>query len=123
MRISLTRWSCVDEFYLQTVSVNVELSHGFAPDVDVLDLLGGDVLALRQLEDVLLPVNNLQRAILQQTNSYMRKGEQEKSKHLNQVRLRRSKVPERTGSHLPMSPVWSQPSASRVSAVLSGSLR
>lgn len=44
--------------YLQTVSVHVELCHGLTPDVDVLYLLRRDVLALRQLEDVLLPVND-----------------------------------------------------------------
>lgn len=44
--------------------MNIELSHRFAPDVDVLDLLRGDVLALRQLEDVLLPVNDLQCSVL-----------------------------------------------------------
>lgn len=71
----------MDEFYLQTISMNVELSNRFAPDVDVLDLLGGDVLALRQLEDVLLPVNNLQRAILQQI------------KKLNENRKTRRKSP------------------------------
>jgi len=49
---------------LQAVSVDVELRHRLAPDVDVLDLLGGDVLALRQLEDVLLPVDDHQRAVL-----------------------------------------------------------
>lgn len=46
--------------------MNIELSHRFAPDVDVLDLLRGDVLALRQLEDVLLPVNDLQCSVLQE---------------------------------------------------------
>lgn len=45
--------------------MNIELSHRLTPDVDVLDLLGGDVLALRQFEDMLLPVNDLQSAVLQ----------------------------------------------------------
>lgn len=45
--------------------MNIELGHRFTPDVDVLNLLGRDVLALRQLKDVLLPVNDLQRTILQ----------------------------------------------------------
>lgn len=47
--------------------MNVELRHRFTPDVDVLDLLRGDVLALRQLEDVFFPVDDLQRAVLHQT--------------------------------------------------------
>lgn len=49
---------------LQTVAVNVDLSHSTAPHVDILDLLWGDVLALCQLEDVLLPIDDLQRPIL-----------------------------------------------------------
>ena len=44
--------------------MNVELGERFAPDVDVLNLLGRDVLSLCQLKDVLLPVNDLQRAVL-----------------------------------------------------------
>lgn len=52
--------------YLQTISMNIELCHRFTPDVDVFNLLRGDVLALRQLKDVLFPVDDLQRAILQQ---------------------------------------------------------
>lgn len=50
--------------YLQAVSVHKDLSHRVAPHVHVLDLLGGDVLALGQLEDVLLPVHDLQGAVL-----------------------------------------------------------
>lgn len=50
--------------YLQAVSVHKHLSHGVAPHVDVLDLLGRNILALGQLEDVLLPVHDLQGAIL-----------------------------------------------------------
>lgn len=50
--------------YLQTVSVDIELCHRFTPDVDALDPLRGDVFTLRQLEDVLLPINNLECAIL-----------------------------------------------------------
>lgn len=46
--------------------MNIELCHRLTPNVDVLNLLRGDVLALRQLEDVLLPVNDLQCAILQE---------------------------------------------------------
>lgn len=46
--------------------MNIKLCHRFTPNVDVLDLLRGDVLALRQLEDMLLPVDDLQRAILQE---------------------------------------------------------
>lgn len=51
--------------YLQTISMNIKLRHRLAPNVDVLDLLRGDVLALCQLENVLFPVNDLQRAVLQ----------------------------------------------------------
>ena len=50
--------------YLQAVSVDVDLGQGVAAHVDVLDLLGRDVLALRQLEDVLLPVHDLQSSVL-----------------------------------------------------------
>lgn len=50
--------------YLQAVSVHIHLRHGVAPHVDVLDLLGRNVLALGQLEDVLLPVHDLQGAVL-----------------------------------------------------------
>ena len=46
--------------------MNIELCHRFTPYVDVLNLLRGDVLALRQLEDMLLPVNDLQCAVLQE---------------------------------------------------------
>ena len=45
--------------------MNIELCHRFAPNVDVLDLLRGDVLALCQFENVFLPVDDLQCAILQ----------------------------------------------------------
>lgn len=45
--------------------MDVELCHRFTSNVDVLDLLWGNVLALRQFEDVLFPINDLQRAILQ----------------------------------------------------------
>lgn len=51
--------------------MNIELCHRLTPDVDVLDLLRGDVLALRQLEDVLLPVNDLQCAVLQERRGSM----------------------------------------------------
>lgn len=44
--------------------MNEDLSHGVAVDVDVLDLLGSDVLALSQLKDVLPPVYDLQSAVL-----------------------------------------------------------
>lgn len=46
--------------------MHIELCHRLTPNVDVLYLLRGDVLALRQLEDVLLPVNDFQRAVLQE---------------------------------------------------------
>lgn len=46
--------------------MHIELCHRLTPNVDVLYLLRGDVLALRQLEDVLLPVNDFQCAVLQE---------------------------------------------------------
>lgn len=52
--------------YLQAIAMNIELCHRLTPNVDVLNLFRGDVLALCQLEDVLLPVNDLQCAILQE---------------------------------------------------------
>lgn len=58
--------SLISSSYLQTVSMHIQLCHRFAPNVNVLDLLRGDVLALRQLEDMLLPVDDLQCAILQE---------------------------------------------------------
>lgn len=50
--------------YLQAVSMHKDLSHCIAPHINVLDPLGGDILALGQLEDVLLPVHDLQGAVL-----------------------------------------------------------
>ena len=50
--------------YLQAVSVDEHLQHDDAAHVHVLDLLRRDVLALRQLEDVLLPVHDAQRPVL-----------------------------------------------------------
>ena len=41
-----------------------DLSHRSTAAVDVLDLLGGDVLPLGQLEQVLLPVDELQGPVL-----------------------------------------------------------
>lgn len=40
------------------------LQHGDAASVHVLDLLRSNVLALRQLEDVLLPVDDAQSPVL-----------------------------------------------------------
>lgn len=51
--------------YLQAVSMHIELCHWLTPDVNVLNLLWGNVLALRQFENVLLPVDDFQRTILQ----------------------------------------------------------
>lgn len=56
-------------YYLQAVSMHIELSHWLAPDVNVLNLLRGNVLALRQLENVLLPVDDFQCAILQKNDA------------------------------------------------------
>ena len=49
--------------YLQTVAIQEHLLHQVALQVSVLDLLRGDVLALTQLEDVLLPVHDLHVAV------------------------------------------------------------
>mmetsp|Transcript_111454 Transcript_111454/g.296166 ORF Transcript_111454/g.296166 Transcript_111454/m.296166 type:complete len:266 (-) Transcript_111454:1015-1812(-) len=48
---------------LQAVAVDVVLRHKLALHVQVLDLLRGDILALRKLEEVLLPVDDLQAAV------------------------------------------------------------
>lgn len=45
--------------------MHIELCHRLTPNVDVLNLLRGDVFTLCQLEDVLLPVNDFQCAVLQ----------------------------------------------------------
>lgn len=50
--------------YLQALSVDKHLSHRLAPQVDVLDLFGCDVLSLCQLKYVLLPVDDLQGPVL-----------------------------------------------------------
>lgn len=70
---------------LQTVSMNEDLSHGVAVDVDVLDLLGSDVLALSQLKDVLLPVDDLQRAVLRHTEDMLKEVFLHARKRLNTV--------------------------------------
>lgn len=44
--------------------MNEHLEHRNTTQVDIFDLLWSDVLPLSQLEDVLLPVNDAQRAIL-----------------------------------------------------------
>ena len=50
--------------YLQAVSVHKHLQYRHTACVNILDLLRGDVLALRQLEDVLLPIDDSQGAVL-----------------------------------------------------------
>lgn len=45
--------------HLQTVSVYERLHYSFTPDVNILNLLRGDVFSLSQLENVLLTVHNL----------------------------------------------------------------
>lgn len=106
---------------LQTVPVNKYLGHRFAEIVDHFDLLWGNVFSLRHLENILLPVGDLQRAVLQQTR-------REKTTRLQSVllftdnpRANESALP--TGSHFPMSPVCSHPSSSSTSSVFSGSFR
>lgn len=54
-------------YYLQAVSMDIELCHWLTPNVNVLNLLWGNVLALRQLENMLLPIDDFQRAILKKT--------------------------------------------------------
>mmetsp|Transcript_4106 Transcript_4106/g.10480 ORF Transcript_4106/g.10480 Transcript_4106/m.10480 type:complete len:237 (+) Transcript_4106:107-817(+) len=49
-----------DEVAPERVSVHEDLEHEGAPLANLLDLLRGHVLSLRQLEEVLLPVNDLQ---------------------------------------------------------------
>jgi hypothetical protein len=49
-----------DQARLQRLAVHEALGDQRAPGVHVFDLLGGDVLALGQLEDVLLAVHDLQ---------------------------------------------------------------
>lgn len=44
--------------------MNEDLQHRHTAGVHVLDLLRGDVLALRQFEDVLLPIDDAQGAVL-----------------------------------------------------------
>lgn len=56
---------------LQTVAMDIDLSHSTAPHVDVLYLFRGDVLALCQLKDMLLPINDLQRPILPDKHAHM----------------------------------------------------
>lgn len=83
--------------------MHVELRHWLTPDVDVLDLLRRNVLALRQLKDVLLPIDDLQGAVLQEVRR--------RRLHINTLRLthstrsRQPALPLLTGNHLPMSPV------------------
>ena len=48
---------------LKRVAVNKRLSYEGASSVCVLDLLGGHVLALAQLEDILLPVDDSQSTV------------------------------------------------------------
>lgn len=60
---------CLLASYLQAVSMHIELSHWLTPDVNVLNLLRGNVLALRQLENVFLPVDDFQCAILQKNDA------------------------------------------------------
>lgn len=54
-----------EDSYLQAVAVDEDLGHRVAQGVHGLDLLRRDVFPLRQLENVLLPVRDLQSAVLQ----------------------------------------------------------
>lgn len=39
--------------------MDIDLGHGVTADVDVLNLLWGNVFSLGQFKDVLFPINNL----------------------------------------------------------------
>jgi hypothetical protein len=96
-------------FPLQLLSVNgVHLCDKGGRDKNVFDLLGGYVLALAQLENVFLSVDDLQSAV---------------GKELACCRVSRAVRWGGVMRHAPMSPLWSQPSASRASAVCSGSFK
>ncbi len=92
---------------MQMLGINgVHLRDKRCSDKNVLDLLGGNVLALAQLEYVFLSVDDLQSAV---------------GKELACSRVSRAERWEGAVRHAPMSPLWSQPSASRASAVCSAS--
>ena len=48
--------------------MDIDLRHSAAPHIDVLDLFRGDIFALRQLKDMLLPIDDLQCPILPNTH-------------------------------------------------------
>lgn len=81
--------------------MHVELRHWLTPDVDVLNLLRRNVLALRQLKDVLLSIDDLQGAVLQE----VRRGRLHIKILRHSTRSRQLALPLLTGNHLPMSPV------------------
>lgn len=107
--------------YLQAFAVDKYLGHGVAQSVHGLNLLRRNVFPLCQLEDVLLPVCDLQSAVLKQYRN-----NQSATSLLPAAGVHCQPSASRallTGSHFPTSPVCSQPSLSRASAVLSGSFR
>ena len=54
-----------NERALVAVAVDEHLSHVFGADVEILDLLGSNVLALLELENVLDAVDDLERTVLE----------------------------------------------------------
>lgn len=94
---------------LQLLGINGKhLGDQRGSDKNVFDLLSGYILALTQLENVFLSVNDLQSAVGQKLACICT---------LRAVRCGG------VGGGAPMSPLWSQPSASRASAVCSGSFK
>ena len=61
---SSTQTLRIPSTYLQAVSMHEDLCHCITPEVDILYLFRSNVLPLCQLKDVLLPVHDLQCAIL-----------------------------------------------------------
>lgn len=62
------RCEWVTSSHLQAVSMYEGLHYSFTPDVNILNLLWGDVFSLSQLKNVLLTVHNLQSAVLWRWN-------------------------------------------------------
>ena len=61
-----------DAAVLKRVAVHEALSDHWRQAHDILDLLRSDILTLRQLEDVLRPVNDLDRAVREDLNDVTR---------------------------------------------------
>mmetsp|Transcript_7586 Transcript_7586/g.21562 ORF Transcript_7586/g.21562 Transcript_7586/m.21562 type:complete len:230 (-) Transcript_7586:1425-2114(-) len=61
----LVRYNDGHQESLETVPMDEGLSHPLALNEDILDLLRGNVLALGKLKDVLLPIDDLETAVRQ----------------------------------------------------------